>query len=192
MTKGVVVAKDRADGTKHRELWRRLTLVRSDGQVYLNRWGIGHDRVGGVMLHRMDAPDPGVDLHDHPWWFVSIVLVGSYAEERIATRDAVKWAQSAEFLEAKAAERRPPWHAHYQRGIGVVRGRFSIKVMRLDECHTITELPDGRCWTLVVKGPRRREWGFYLPTGFMSEDEYDRTVRAERRTLLEQGAEVSG
>lgn len=60
--------------TRKRGLYRRLTLRRADGEVYLNRWGIGHDRVGGVLLHRMDAPDPGVDLHDHPWWFVSIIL----------------------------------------------------------------------------------------------------------------------
>ena len=56
-----------ASETSHKKgLYRRLTLRRSDGRVYLNRWGIGDDRIGGVLLHRMDAPDPGTNLHDPP------------------------------------------------------------------------------------------------------------------------------
>lgn len=82
---------ERVDGTWERSirkgLYRRLTLRRADGQVYLNRWGVGHDRVGRVLLHKMEAPDPGVDLHDHPWWFVSIVLWGGYTEQRADIRE---------------------------------------------------------------------------------------------------------
>ena len=60
--------------------------------------------------------------------------------------------------------------------------------MRLDECHTITDLPKGRSWSLVIGGPRRRRWGFYLPTGYVDERTYDETVRANRRDMW---AEVS-
>jgi hypothetical protein len=55
--------------------------------------------------------------------------------------------------------------------------------MRLDECHTIFRLRRRTCWTLVIRGPRRRVWGFYLPTGWLPEAVYDATVRAERRDL---------
>lgn len=61
---------------------------------------------------------------------------------------------------------------------------LTVKAMRLDECHRITELHRRSCWTLVVRGPRRRNWGFYLPTGYMPWREYDQTIRAERRDLF--------
>lgn len=165
----------RLDGTAStgakRGLYRRLRLRRADGQVYLNRWGFGHDRLGRVLLHRMDAPDPGMDLHDHPWWFVSIVLWGGYTELRAGTRSAPTFAAFAEK------------HPTCDRGYEVERRVLSVKTMRLDECHTITDLHRRRCWTLVIGGPRRRPWGFYLPSGWVSEPTYDATVRAERRDL---------
>lgn len=165
----------RRDGTEETArragLYRRLTLRRADGQVYLDRWGIGHDWIGRVLIHRMAAPDPGVDLHDHPWTFVSVVLWGGYVEERASIRLAPRYAMAAEE------------HGHTMRGTLVDRRPGSIARMRLDECHSIKRLHRRTCWTLVIGGPRRRPWGFYLPTGWMSEGEYDRTVRAERRDL---------
>lgn len=53
----------------------------------------------------------------------------------------------------------------------------------MTECHTITDLHRRTCWTLVIGGPRRRKWGFYLSDGYMVEADYDATVRAERRDL---------
>jgi hypothetical protein len=55
--------------------------------------------------------------------------------------------------------------------------------MRLGECHTITHLLRRRNWPLVIGGPRRRRWGFYLPEGWLSEAQYDATVRADRRDM---------
>lgn len=167
----------RLDGTWERSikkgLYRRLTLRRADGQVYLNRWGLGHDRIGRVLLHKMEAPDPGVDLHDHPWWFVSIVLWGGYTEQRADIREAPMFARIAE-KHGKPGCRR---------GVVDERRPGTARLMRLTECHTITALHRRTCWTLVIGGPRRRKWGFYLPTGYMVEAEYDATVRAERRDL---------
>jgi len=157
--------------TRKSGLYRRLTLRRADGLVYLNRWGLSHDRVGGVLLHKMDAPDPGIDLHDHPWWFVSIILWGGYEEQRANIRNAPTL--------ARIAEDQPPC----TRGVPERRRWLSVRVMRLDECHTITELHRRVSWSLVIKGPRRRKWGFYLPSGYMPEAQYDATVRADRRDL---------
>lgn len=151
--------------------WARLRLRRFDGAVYLDRWGIEHDRIGGVFLHRMEAPDPGLDLHDHPWWFVSFLVAGGYTEERAQTREA-------SFL-ATLAERWPG----LARGIVEERRQFSVRVMRLDECHRITALSRPRVWTVVVHGPTVRRWGFYLPTGYLDERTYDQQVRAGRRDL---------
>lgn len=129
-------------------------------------------RLGAVFLHRMEAPDPGVDLHDHPWWFVSLVLRGGYTEERAAVREAAFFADVAE---------RFPVSTH--RGIVTERPAGSIKSMRLDECHRIIRLTGRTSWSLVITGPVVRRWGFFLPSGWISEPEYDATVRAERRDM---------
>jgi len=149
---------DAWETSRKKGLYRRLILRRFDGRVYLNRWGIGHDRVGGILLHRMDAPDPGIDTHDHPWFFVSLILKGGYIEYRSTNRESEEQTR-------------------------VVRLRWSIRTMRLDECHTITELIHDQSWSLVLRGPRRRQWGFYPPEGYMNESKYDGTVRAGRRDL---------
>lgn len=152
---------------------RRMTLRRADGRVYLDRWGLGHKRIGAVFLHRMDAPDPGWDLHDHPWAFASIVLAGGYIEERAEARVARNWAEMAEKWPASGRTR----------GRREYRRRWSVRVLRLDECHRIVELLRPRCWTLVLCGPVRRGWGFYMPDGYLDEKSYDDLVRTERRDL---------
>lgn len=155
----------------------RLRLRRFDGQVYLDRWGLESRKMGGVFLHRMTAPDPGVDLHDHPWTFASLVLAGGYVEERALIRRAPWLASQAEADEDAGSVRPQP------RGPVSTRRRWSIKVMRLDECHRITALLAPVTWTLVIHGPTRRAWGFYLPTGWVDEHTYDTTVRVNRRDL---------
>lgn len=156
--------------------WRRMTLRRADGDVYLDRWGIGAPKVGAIFLHRMEAPDPGVDLHDHPWTFISIVLAGGYIEERAHTRIAC--------ARAHAAERWPA--PNRLRGTTEYRRRWSIRRMRLDECHRVTELLRRRSWSLVICGPVHRPWGFYLSDGWVDEHTYDTTVRAHRRDLWDE------
>ncbi len=140
---------------------RRLTLRRGDGTTYLDRWGISHPRIGGVLLHRMDAPDPGVDLHDHPWWFCSIILAGGYVEERATTKNATALAHLAETVEKRTGRYEP-------RGWLETRRRWSIRTMRRSECHRIVALTGRRSWSLVINGPRRGTWGFYEPDGFVT------------------------
>lgn len=136
--------------------YRRLRLRRDDGSVYLDRWGLTLDRVGGVYLHRMTAPDPGLDLHDHPWTFVTVPLWGGYTEERALCREAVELARIADAFGSTCT-----------RGVVEERLAFRPRRMRLDECHRITHLRRRTAWTLVLRGPRVRTWGFYEPAGFV-------------------------
>ena len=148
----------------------RFKLKRSDGRIYLERWG-WECRQFGVFIHRMDAPDPGLDLHDHPFWFASLILWGGYTEERCRSFLAPYWAARAERLNiARRGNRR---HRRW----------LSVASTPLHFCHRITELDRSPTWTLVVRGRKLQKWAFYLPTGRMDWQEYDRTVRAERRDL---------
>jgi hypothetical protein len=48
--------------------------------AYLKRWYlIPRNRFLNVYFHRFEESD-GQDVHDHPWWNVSIVLRGRYRE----------------------------------------------------------------------------------------------------------------
>lgn len=147
-----------------------MRLRRSDGQVYLDRWGWECERFG-IFLHRMDAPDPGVDIHDHPWAFVSLVLRGGYDEERTRNDLAVGAARMAErgLWDRRGTVRRRDW--------------LSVASTPLNYCHRITGLHRSPTWTLVIRGRKVRRWGFYLPTGWMDWEVYDATVRADRRDL---------
>lgn len=138
----------------------RFRLRRPDGKVYLERWGfeLGKaGRFGGIFLHHMTGPDPGLDMHDHPWWFGSLVLKGGYGEAR-ADVSGGKWV-TPKLLQ-------PRW-----------RKRFSWATTPLHTAHTIVNLLHPNTWTLVIHGFRRRDWGFYTPKGWVFHLDYDNSRR---------------
>lgn len=130
-----------------------------DGQ-YLRRWWLlPKNRWFNVYLHHFKGPDQGAFLHDHPYDNVSIILRGSYVEERfIYSEPAVvslyrlsphkvdfsQWDKAAKVHEA-----------------GAVIARSAASP------HTIKRiLSDGGVWTLFVTGPAVRVWGFYTNEGW--------------------------
>jgi hypothetical protein len=153
---------------------RRFTLTTSDGRTYLDRLRVVQTPWFGVYLHRLDVPDPGVDLHDHPWPFLSVILRGGYEEEASPTRLAPDF--------ARIAERWPTAKR------GVVRSwrAGSVHRLRLTECHRITDLHRSPTWTLILVGRRQQSWGFYPPTGFVDHREYD--VDGRRELVQEESA----
>lgn len=146
----------------------RLKLRRSDGQVYLKRWGLAC-RFGGVYVHHISAPDPGPDLHDHPFWWASWIVKGGYGEVRARSEQAVARAH----MEVHKPELR------VKRGNLNHRERWSWQQFRRTECHMI-HVCDPDTWTILVRGPRRRKremgerWGFYTPERYYPEGDYDR------------------
>lgn len=140
------------DHERRAGMFRRLQLVGPDGR-FLDRVGIDLNLLG-VYLHRIDQADPGLDLHDHPWPFLSIVLRGGYTEEVVDTREA-----------GRAARRfRRSW----------LRG--SAHRLRLHEAHRIIDVLPGTV-TLVLRGRKQRQWGFYLPYGWVDQQKYDYATR---------------
>jgi hypothetical protein len=47
---------------------------------YMRRYHLELTRDRAIRFHHITASDPGTDLHDHPWDFVSVILAGSYTE----------------------------------------------------------------------------------------------------------------
>src|ERR1700728_4812444 len=55
--------------------------VGTDGDPYLDRLRLVQTPWFGVYLHHIHRADRERDPHDHPWWFASLVLAGSYEED---------------------------------------------------------------------------------------------------------------
>lgn len=101
----------------------------------LFRWG----ELPRLYLHKFLRSDDERAPHNHPWWFVSLVLRGHYLEYNDV----------------------PPNPS--------MRKRFSLAFRGLDVFHRVALpngfRKDGSygplpCWTLVVTGPDVRGWGF--------------------------------
>lgn len=134
-----------------------MRLRRNDGKIYLERWGI-ECRWGGIFFHRMAAPDPGLWLHDHPFWFVSFVVKTGYSEYRALARDPENWEVTH-------------------------RNRFSLRSMRLDEIHRIVALQGKTSWSIIIHGPKKRPWGFFTDEGWVAGTDLETDSRAVRNEL---------
>lgn len=144
----------------------RLRLRRSDGDIFLERWG-WECKWFGVFIHKMEAPDPGIDLHNHPWPFSSLILRGGYKEYRIGEQDA--WVRAVRH-QARGSEARRRW--------------LSFKTFHLDEAHRIYEVKP-HTWTLVFRGRGIRPWGFFTPSGYMDARTYEDSKWGRDRGLAE-------
>lgn len=176
--------------------WRHLDLYTPDGATFLRRRGpdlhLG-DWSPGIFWHHLDGPDPGIDVHDHPWHFWTLVLRGGYTDEAVDIRHAVGRAIDAEDTEHCVGAR----IGSGPRGDTRVWRRWSVHRMPLDLAHRIVAV-EPRTLTLVVRWRKRRTWGFYCPEGWVRWTDYDYEGRrpsvvrsdqvAERRDLQRHGA----
>lgn len=132
-----------------------VTLNRQDGTPYLLRWHvIPRNKRFNIYLHKFLGSDDDRALHDHPWWFVSILLKGRYFEHREDGSINLRTAPSIAFRKATTAHR--------------------VELLRfLDEPRTLEErrsryliaraIP---ATTLIITGPKVRSWGFHCPNGW--------------------------
>jgi hypothetical protein len=90
-----------------------------------------HPKLLGLMLHHLRHSDPVPDLHDHGWWFISLIFWAGYGEES-----------------------NNGYHFHWP---GTILYRPTSWRHRI----LIYGKP---AWSLVLRGPRVREWG-YWPKG---------------------------
>jgi hypothetical protein len=110
----------------------------SDGQrpYLLRRYLLPPNRWLNLYLHTFVGSDDPRGLHDHPWPFASLILAGSYYETTSA---------------GQQRRRRGTLAVHR----ATHRHRVCLPV---DTCGR--EIP---CWTVIVTGPHRRQWGFWCP-----------------------------
>lgn len=136
--------------------WRNPDrVIGSKNNPYLLRWHvIPRNQWFNIYLHKFIRDDDDRAFHDHPWWFVSLMLAGRYIEyfEKIVLNLPI----------IKKSVRRF--------GSIVIRSathKHRIELFKLDNGSPIP------CWTLVVSGPRIRDWGFWCPKGFVHWKEFE-------------------
>lgn len=103
----------------------------------------------GARVHHILRSDEGSHFHDHPWWYLTIILRGGYWELRPVFVDHV----------VSCVER--TW-----------RGPGSVLLRRAASWHRL-ELPEGQtAWTLFCTGPKVQPWGFLVERRKVSWREY--------------------
>lgn len=121
------------------------------GGAYLRRWYlIPRNPFINVYLHHFLSSDDDRALHDHPWWFVSLILRGGYIE----MGESAEGKMTALCRTAVTDIRSPFW----RRCIAFRPATHQHRVVL-----ATTDERDLPCWTLIVTGPRRRLWGFWCP-----------------------------
>lgn len=121
--------------------------IGSPDDPYMDRLCIVRTPFASLYLHHIHREDTDPDPHDHPWAFASLVLCGWYQE--------TVWPDKRVHL--RTTVRR--------------RGQFSLRRLDRDAAHKITAI-SGPLWTLVLTGPRRGDWGFWVNGRFAPWREY--------------------
>lgn len=112
---------------------------------YLYRWFlIPRNRFFNVYLHQFLRDDDDRALHDHPWFWCSILLSGSYTE---ISQSGIKRRQEGSIRFSS------PWRLHRVVLDKRKQGEWLISPVG-------TPKP---VWTLFITGPVIRNWGFMCP-----------------------------
>lgn len=140
---------------------------------YLIRWSVWLPFGMSLKVHQILRVDDDRCPHDHPWWFLRIILWGGYWEE---------WADESDDpddrLDRCGRSFRKPWRPWAPWRIYFCGTRFR---------HRITDLPRGQSWTLALCGPRIREWGFFTKGGWMQWRQFVDAALAKRVLWCDDG-----
>lgn len=143
-------------------------VIRSNDEPVMSRWYlIPRNRWFNIYLHRLDGADPQ-PVHDHPWASCSIMLKGE-RWEWVPSNPLTKW-EVGQWAHPVAKEYsaylRAAKAARYQVLRKCLRGPGSIIFRRATDAHRL-ETIGGPSYSLFITGPVVREWGFWLPDGWV-------------------------
>jgi hypothetical protein len=154
----------------------------------LHRWTLLNlgERVGKLLLHRFYPNADDRAVHDHPRGFITVVLRGGYDDlvPCLFCGGTGCRPEGATFASVLPPDEgvEPPWPSPLWRRCtacraGLVRGdkmrAGSIAYRPAHHRHRTRVLPEG-CWTVVVMGPLRQPWGFFMGGRKWEWEEFER------------------
>ena len=111
-----------------------------------------------LYLHKFYRPDADRVFHDHPWWFKTLVLWGGYDElSHVRDQDDLSGVMHGRSLGYQAIAT-PTGRLEPDR-----LGWLSFRSRRPQHAHKITRLHTPTVVTLIIRGARERDWGFWCP-----------------------------
>ena len=87
-------------------------------------------------FHRWFRSDDKRFMHNHPWYFWTFVLKGSYTDVSGSMENPIR-----QIMKAGTLKFRPANHTHY------------------------ADVPKGGAWTLLFTGRKKQKWGFFIKPG---------------------------
>lgn len=141
---------------------KRVITDMASTAPYLVRWSLWLPFGMSLKLHQILRPDDDRCEHDHPWWFLRIILCGGYFEH----------------CNGSGPIHRKPWRPWAPWRIYFCGAKFR---------HRITALPRGSSWTLVLCGPKSNAWGFYTKSGWMHWQKFINEAWANRVLWCDDG-----
>lgn len=122
-----------------------------DNGPYLTRYYLAGHRTSkwALMLHHFHRSDADRDLHDHPWAFWSLILLGGYWE--VTPQKGLYPLRKMRWYKPWSLLRRPATWVH---------------LVRLNKT-------TDRVWTLVLRFGYERQWGFHTKNGWVHFKKYD-------------------
>lgn len=144
-TGGVV---DMKQTKKRKAFTTSFTKVFDFGGVnsYLYRWSLWLPFGLSLKIHRIVRADNDRCEHDHPWWFIRLILYGGYEEK----------------VKGKKYQRRP-WRPWFFWRVYPCLPSFQ---------HRITKLYKKENWSLVLCGKNKGTWGFMTKMGWIEWEEF--------------------
>jgi hypothetical protein len=171
-------------------LWRIRTgepdlYIGGRDNPYLLRWHLlrKDSRPLNIYLHHMVRDDDDRALHDHPWWFVSVILAGGYVEVVPRWPDTWLILTRSIWFDTPPAQGSPYWRWQLQQLNEVERRPGAVLLRRALSIHRLVlRRPrhlGGESWSLVITGRPRRRWGFYCESGWRDAQEFARITDTE-------------
>jgi hypothetical protein len=124
---------------------------------YLHRWyAIPRNRFFNIYIHEFLRSDHDGALHDHPWFNLSILVLGAYREHTIAKGGINKW-KLRRTGTLSGIKFRSPWSAHRVE-------LLTNAAMGLPEMRGVKQ--ETPVYTIFITGPKLRRWGFHCRLGW--------------------------
>ena len=141
----------------HKWCLLRRYSIKVSNKPYLIRWIIFKTPIGGLMVHKFLSSDVDKELHNHPFPFITFVIKNGYTEEYYENEE-----KKTRVIQAPNIRFNPSGHTH-----------------------RVTINEDKKPISIVLRGPKVREWGFFTecltPKGIVKKWEHWKDFAARDR-----------